>query len=80
MIPLSLGDIAGITGARLDQVADPAAMVTGPVIIDSRAAAPGRAVRRAARQPGRRARLRRPGGGRRGRRGAGQPAGAVRPR
>ena len=41
MIPLSLSDIAGITGARLDQVADPAAMVTGPVTLDSRAAEPG---------------------------------------
>ncbi len=41
MIPLSLSDIAGITGARLDQVADPAAVVTGPVTMDSRAAAPG---------------------------------------
>ena len=41
MIPLSLRDIAGITGARLDQVADPAAVVTGPVTMDSRAAAPG---------------------------------------
>ena len=41
MIPLSLSDIAGITGARLDQVPDPAALVTGPVTIDSRAAAPG---------------------------------------
>jgi len=41
VIPLSLSDIAGITGATLDQVADPAAMVTGPVIIDSRATGPG---------------------------------------
>ena len=41
MIPLSLRDIAGITGAGLDQVPDPAAVVTGPVTIDSRAAAPG---------------------------------------
>jgi UDP-N-acetylmuramoyl-tripeptide--D-alanyl-D-alanine ligase len=41
VIPLSLSDIAGITGATLDQVAGPAAMVTGPVIIDSRAAGPG---------------------------------------
>jgi len=41
VIPLSLSDIAGITGARLDQVADPAALVTGPVTMDSRAAAPG---------------------------------------
>ena len=41
MIPLSLGAIAGLTGGTLDQVAGPAALVTGPVIIDSRAAAPG---------------------------------------
>jgi UDP-N-acetylmuramoyl-tripeptide--D-alanyl-D-alanine ligase len=41
MIPLSLAAIAGITGAALDQVPDPAAVVTGPVVIDSRAAAPG---------------------------------------
>jgi UDP-N-acetylmuramoyl-tripeptide--D-alanyl-D-alanine ligase len=41
VIPLSLSDIAGITGAALDQVADPAALVTGPVTIDSRAAGPG---------------------------------------
>jgi UDP-N-acetylmuramoyl-tripeptide--D-alanyl-D-alanine ligase len=41
VIPLSLSDIAGITGATLDQVADPAALVTGPVIIDSRAGGPG---------------------------------------
>ena len=41
MIPLSLGAIAGLTGGRLDQVADPAAVVAGPVIIDSRSAEPG---------------------------------------
>ncbi len=46
MIPLSLAIIAELTGARLvgaapGQEADPATMVTGPVIIDSRAAAPG---------------------------------------
>ncbi len=46
MIPLSLGAIAQLTGAQLvgatpGQEADPAALVTGPVIIDSRAAAPG---------------------------------------
>ena len=46
MIPLSLGAIAELTGARLvgaapGQEADPATLVTGPVIIDSRAAAPG---------------------------------------
>ncbi|HEY2519452.1 MAG TPA: UDP-N-acetylmuramoyl-tripeptide--D-alanyl-D-alanine ligase [Streptosporangiaceae bacterium] len=41
MIPLSLGEIARVTGARLDGGADPAAVVTGPVVIDSRRAAPG---------------------------------------
>jgi UDP-N-acetylmuramoyl-tripeptide--D-alanyl-D-alanine ligase len=41
VIPLSLAAIAGITGAALDQVPDPAATVTGPVVIDSRASAPG---------------------------------------
>ncbi len=47
MIPLSLGAIAQLTGAQLvgapprARQADPAALVTGPVIIDSRAAAPG---------------------------------------
>ncbi|MBO0775080.1 MAG: UDP-N-acetylmuramoyl-tripeptide--D-alanyl-D-alanine ligase [Actinobacteria bacterium] len=41
MIALSLAAIAGITGARLDLVPDPAAMVTGPVVIDSRTAGPG---------------------------------------
>ncbi|HUZ36685.1 MAG TPA: UDP-N-acetylmuramoyl-tripeptide--D-alanyl-D-alanine ligase [Streptosporangiaceae bacterium] len=41
MIPLSLADIAQITGARLDLVPDPGVTVTGPVIIDSRSASPG---------------------------------------
>jgi UDP-N-acetylmuramoyl-tripeptide--D-alanyl-D-alanine ligase len=46
VIPLSLGAIAQLTGAQLTgpapgQDADPATLVTGPVIIDSRAAAPG---------------------------------------
>lgn len=41
MIPLSLDEIARITGARLDGGADPAAVVTGPVVIDSRRAGPG---------------------------------------
>jgi UDP-N-acetylmuramoyl-tripeptide--D-alanyl-D-alanine ligase len=41
VIPLSLAAVAGITGAALDQVPDPAAAVTGPVVIDSRASAPG---------------------------------------
>ena len=41
MIPLSLGAIADITGGTLGQGADPAAVVTGPVVIDSRGAVPG---------------------------------------
>ena len=41
MIPLSLAQIAGITGATLDRVPDPRALVRGPVVIDSREAAPG---------------------------------------
>ncbi len=41
MIPLSLAAIAEITGARLDQVADPGGQVTGPVVIDSRDAVAG---------------------------------------
>ena len=41
MIPLALGEIARITGARLDGGADPATMVTGPVVIDSRRAGAG---------------------------------------
>ena len=41
MIPLSLDEMARITGARLDHVADPRAEVSGPVVIDSRRAAPG---------------------------------------
>ncbi len=36
MIPLSIGQIAEITGARLDRVPDPRRMVQGPVVIDSR--------------------------------------------
>ena len=41
MIPLPLEEIARITGARLDGGADPAAVVDGPVVIDSRRAGPG---------------------------------------
>jgi UDP-N-acetylmuramoyl-tripeptide--D-alanyl-D-alanine ligase len=41
VIPLRLGEIARITGARLDGGADPAAVVTGPVVIDSRRAGAG---------------------------------------
>jgi UDP-N-acetylmuramoyl-tripeptide--D-alanyl-D-alanine ligase len=41
VIPLSLDEIARITGARPDGVADPGAIVDGPVVIDSRRAGPG---------------------------------------
>ncbi|MBO0832606.1 MAG: UDP-N-acetylmuramoyl-tripeptide--D-alanyl-D-alanine ligase [Actinobacteria bacterium] len=41
MIPLSVAEVARITSARLAEVPDPAAVVTGPVVIDSRAAVPG---------------------------------------
>jgi UDP-N-acetylmuramoyl-tripeptide--D-alanyl-D-alanine ligase len=41
VIPLSFAAIAEITGAALDRVPDPAALVTGPVVIDSRESAPG---------------------------------------
>jgi UDP-N-acetylmuramoyl-tripeptide--D-alanyl-D-alanine ligase len=41
VIPLSVAQLAEITGAVLDEVPDPAAVVTGPVVIDSREAQPG---------------------------------------
>ncbi len=41
MIPRTLAQVARLTGARLDLVADPGAAVTGPVVIDSRACVPG---------------------------------------
>jgi len=41
VIPLSIEQIAQITGANLDSVPDPAAVVAGPVVIDSRQAVPG---------------------------------------
>jgi UDP-N-acetylmuramoyl-tripeptide--D-alanyl-D-alanine ligase len=41
VIPLSVAQIAGATGAQLADVPDPAALVTGPVVIDSREAGPG---------------------------------------
>ena len=41
MIPLSLTDVASVTGAFLAEVPDPAALVTGPVVIDSREAGRG---------------------------------------
>ncbi|HEY7431053.1 MAG TPA: UDP-N-acetylmuramoyl-tripeptide--D-alanyl-D-alanine ligase [Streptosporangiaceae bacterium] len=41
MIPLTLARAAELTGARLDRVTDPRDVVTGPVVIDSRACEPG---------------------------------------
>lgn len=41
MIPLSLAEITAIVGGRPHDVPDPEARVTGPVVIDSREAAPG---------------------------------------
>ncbi len=41
MIPLSVAQVAEATGARLADVPDPGALVTGPVVIDSREAGPG---------------------------------------
>jgi UDP-N-acetylmuramoyl-tripeptide--D-alanyl-D-alanine ligase len=41
VIPLSVGQLATLLGAELSLVADPAALVTGPVTVDSRASEPG---------------------------------------
>lgn len=41
MIPLSVAQVAEAVGARLADVPDPGALVTGPVVIDSREAVPG---------------------------------------
>jgi UDP-N-acetylmuramoyl-tripeptide--D-alanyl-D-alanine ligase len=41
VIPLSLAEVARVARAQLAAVADPAALVTGPVVIDSREAGPG---------------------------------------
>ena len=41
MIPLPVAHVAELTGGELADVADPSALVTGPVVIDSRQAAPG---------------------------------------
>lgn len=41
MIPLPLARVAEITSGALNGLADPAAVVRGPVVIDSRAAGPG---------------------------------------
>ena len=50
MIPLTVAQLAEMTGAALDQVPDPGAIVSGPVVIDSREARARRAVRGAARR------------------------------
>ena len=41
MIPLDLSDVARLTGGRLAPDTDPRAVVTGPVVIDSRRVTPG---------------------------------------
>lgn len=41
MIPLSLAEIAALTGGRQHDITDPDARVTGPVVIDSRQVGPG---------------------------------------
>ena len=41
MIPLTLAEVAAATGGVLHDASDPAAVVAGPVVIDSREAAPG---------------------------------------
>jgi UDP-N-acetylmuramoyl-tripeptide--D-alanyl-D-alanine ligase len=41
VIPLSVAEIAAVTGAELDAVPDANVLVTGPVVIDSREVAPG---------------------------------------
>jgi UDP-N-acetylmuramoyl-tripeptide--D-alanyl-D-alanine ligase len=41
VIPLSVAQIAAATGAQLTDVPDPAVLVSGPVVIDSREAVPG---------------------------------------
>jgi UDP-N-acetylmuramoyl-tripeptide--D-alanyl-D-alanine ligase len=41
VIPLSVADVAAATGAQLSQVQDADALVTGPVVIDSREVGPG---------------------------------------
>ena len=41
MIPLSVAQVATATGAVLAELADPTALITGPVVIDSREAGPG---------------------------------------
>jgi UDP-N-acetylmuramoyl-tripeptide--D-alanyl-D-alanine ligase len=41
MIPLPVAEIAALTGASAGLIPDPGAIVTGPVVIDSRQAGPG---------------------------------------
>jgi UDP-N-acetylmuramoyl-tripeptide--D-alanyl-D-alanine ligase len=41
VIPLSVAEIAAVTGAQLDALPDANVLVTGPVVIDSRQAGPG---------------------------------------
>ncbi len=41
MIPLSVAQVSEIVGATADRIADPGAIVIGPVVIDSRQARPG---------------------------------------
>jgi UDP-N-acetylmuramoyl-tripeptide--D-alanyl-D-alanine ligase len=41
VIPLSVAQVSEIIGATADRIADPGAIVTGPVVIDSRQARPG---------------------------------------
>ncbi|GAA2078283.1 UDP-N-acetylmuramoyl-tripeptide--D-alanyl-D-alanine ligase [Streptomyces albiaxialis] len=41
MIPLSLAEIAALTGGRQHDITDPEARITGPVVIDSRQVGPG---------------------------------------
>ncbi|MFF4818876.1 UDP-N-acetylmuramoyl-tripeptide--D-alanyl-D-alanine ligase [Kitasatospora sp. NPDC001309] len=41
MQPMTVSEIAEVVDGRLDQVSDPAAVVTGPLVVDSRRATPG---------------------------------------
>jgi UDP-N-acetylmuramoyl-tripeptide--D-alanyl-D-alanine ligase len=41
LIPLSVAQVSEIVGGTADRIADPGAVVTGPVVIDSRQARPG---------------------------------------
>lgn len=46
MIPLSLAEVAVLTGGRLEDGADPHTRVDGPVVADSRQVGPGALARR----------------------------------